>query len=539
MLAYAELRASSRAVSGYSSGVFLLLLFSCGRDAATAETDSGAASGGEPSELLTGRDWLVRLSLDLRGVRPSLDELAQVDADPELVPVLLDEMLTDPRLHARMGWLWNDTLHTAVWAGSVVRFEQYGEGWDFEQWRSVGLEPVKMVEQILAEELPMTALVTHPQLPANAALASLWESDHGGEGWGWGAYSDGRPMAGLLSSKTLWLRYTADATNYNRQRANAVATIFLCADFFDRDGSFTFSLDDELTDIEQAVASVPACTTCHAALDPLASFFGGFSERSVNLPAEQFMAYSPMMADWYAMQTPPAYFGHPGADVTDLGAMIAADPRFSACMVERFYEGLVGVELALGPEKDALVEDFLDAQQRAVPLLREIVLSDAYRSATPKVLTTDQLYTALTELTGWTPETDDVLDGLEALQWSAEHRVMGGGTDDEAVLLRSGGISLAGVVLMEWVGRQAIAAIEADLAQDEGVLFPAGLPVDAAAAEALVAQWVGRFLSAPDDTQTAERLLALWEAAGGLSGGEGAWAVVLQALIRHPAGLVY
>ena len=528
------------AVSGYSPGVFFLLfLLSCGRDAAPVDADSGAAPEEETTELLSERDWLVRMSLDLRGVRPSLDELEQVAADPGAVPVLLDEMLADPRMHARMGWLWNDTLHTAVWAESFERFEQYGEVWDFDQWRSVGLEPVKMVELILAEDLPMTALVTHPQLPANGALASLWESDHDGEDWGWGAYRDGRPMAGLLSSKTLWLRYSADATNYNRQRANAVATIFLCSDFFDRDGSFTFALDDELTDIEQAVASVPACTTCHAALDPLAAFFGGFSERSVNLPAEQFMAYSPMMADWYAIETPPSYFGHSGTDVADLGAMIAADPRFSTCMVERFYEGLVGAELALGTERDALVSDFLDAQQRAVPLLREIVLSDAYRAATPKVLTTDQLYTALTALTGWMPESDEVLDGLEALQWSAEHRVMGGGTDDASVLLRSSGISLSGVVLMEWVGRQASAAIEADLAEESGVLFPDGLPTDAAAAEALMARWVGRFLSTPDDTQTIDRLLVLWEAAGGLAGGADAWAVVLQALIRHPAGLVY
>ena len=116
---------------------------------------------------------------------------------------------------------------------------------------------------------------------------------------------------------------------------------------------------------------------------------------------------------------------------------------------------------------------------------------------------------------------------------------MGGGTDDESVLLRSGGISMSSVVLMEWVGRQATSAIADDLSGNTGVLFPDGLPADMAAAESLMAQWVGRFLSAPDDTQTIERLLVLWEAAGGLAGGEGSWAVVLQALIRHPAGLVY
>ena len=492
----------------------------------------------EDVALLSDRDWLVRMSLDLRGTRPSLAELEQAADGEDAVVEFLDEMLTDPRFFARMGWLWNDTIHTAVWAGSVDRFEQYGDGWDFDQWRSVGLEPVKTVELTLAEDRPMTDLVTRDTLPADAALAALWESDHTGTDWGWGAYTDGRPMSGLLSSKTLWLRYTADATNYNRHRANAVATIFLCADFFDRDGSFSFTLDEELTDIEDAVASLPTCTTCHAALDPLASFFGGFTERSVNLPTEQFMSYSPLMADWFAIQTPPAYFGHPGKTVEDLGAMIAADPRFPVCMVERFYEGLVGEDLALGAQKDALVADFLAAQQRAAPLVRQIVLSEAYRNPEQKVLTTDQIYTALTDLTGWQPEADDVLDGLEALQWSAEHRVMGGGTDDDEVLLRADGISLSGVVLMEWVGRQSTAAISADLA-GAGVLFPDGLPQSTDDAEALIIDWVGRFLSWPDDTEATGRLLELWEAAGGLEAGEAAWAVVLQALIRHPAGLVY
>ncbi|MFT5686273.1 MAG: hypothetical protein ACI8RZ_007229 [Myxococcota bacterium] len=525
------------ASSGYSWGVLLLLL-SCGPDPDPAPVDTSDTEETAPI-LLSGADLLIRLSLDLRGVRPSLAELAAAEDDPDTVETLIDEMLSDPRFYARMGWLWNDTLHTGVWSGSVDRFEQYDAGWDYDDWRSVGLEPVKMVELILAEDLPLSALVTHDSLPANDTLAVLWESSASGSEWSWGHYTDGRPMAGLLSSKTLWMRYNADATNYNRQRANAVASIFLCADFFDRAGSFAFTLDGELTDIESAVATVPACTTCHAALDPLAAFFGGFSEQSVNLPAEQFLAYSPLMADWYAIQTAPAYFGHPGRDVIDLGAMIAVDPRFSSCMAERFYEGLVGSALPLGGERDALVDTLNDAGLRGVPLIEAVVTSDAYRAAGPKVLSTDQLYTALTDLTGWQPQATNELEGLDALQWSAEHRVMGGGTDDVEVLYRSGGISLSGVVLMEWVGRQSTLAIDADLAKPSGVLFPDGLPADDAAAEALIATWVGRFLSRPDDEDITTGLHALWQDAGGLAGGSASWAVVLQAVIRHPAGLVY
>ena len=175
------------------------------------------------------------------------------------------------------------------------------------------------------------------------------------------------------------------------------------------------------------------------------------------------------------------------------------------------------------------------------PLVREIVQMPQYRQAQPKLLTTDQLYTGLSDLTGWSPDVVELTDGLAALQWSPEHRIMGGGTDDDVVLFRSSGISLSHVVLMEWVGRQATLAIEDSLSSSGGVLFPDGLPGDEAAAKTVIVTWVSQFLSqsVSADDEIVVRLLALWQAAGGLEASEEAWGVVLQGLIRHPQGWVY
>ena len=45
---------------------------------------------------------LFRASLDLRGVRPTMDEINQVDADPEAYGDLVDEYLDDPRFEERI-----------------------------------------------------------------------------------------------------------------------------------------------------------------------------------------------------------------------------------------------------------------------------------------------------------------------------------------------------------------------------------------------------------------------------------------------------
>ena len=56
-----------------------------------------------------------------------------------------------------------------------------------------------------------------------------------------------------------------------------------------------------------------------------------------------------------------------------------------------------------------------------------------------------------------------------------------------------------------------------------------------------MAQVRTRFLSRPvdPDDPAVDRLMELWEASGGVGSPRAAWAVVVQALLRHPAQAVY
>jgi len=484
---------------------------------------------------------LARLSLDLRGTRPSLAEIESVQADDAVLEDYAAAWVREDAYLDRVGWIWNDAVHTAVWSSTYTRFGDLS----FDQWRVMGQEPLRIVRAVVAADRPFSDVVTSGQLQVHPALADLWDDPAPGEaGWQWGVPGDARPVAGMLSTNVLWLRYTADALNHNRQRANAVARIFLCADFLDREGGFTFAIDaDDLTSVEQAVRTEPACVTCHASLDPLAGFFGGFAQRSDAFPLPVYARYSTFMQDFVAADIPPAYYGSPGRDLVDLGAFIAADPRFSACAAERFYTGLVGRPPGSVIEREALADAFEADGLDARALSRRIVASDAYGADDARMLTPEQLQMAFADLLWWNPGGDEMA-GLNPLSWSVEHRLLAGGTDDVDVLQRNRSLSLGPQVVLAHVARRAApAAVAADLARPlaERRVVPVAVTADEDEVREALAQVRTRFLSRPvaSDDPAIERLLDLWRVSGGMDDPEAAWSVVVEAMLRHPAQAVY
>ena len=484
---------------------------------------------------------LARLSLDLRGIRPSLAEIEAVQNDPSVLDAYATQWVQQDAFLDRIGWIWNDVVHTAVWGSTFTRFGFLS----FDEWRVMGQEPLQIIRAVVAEDRPFSDVVTRSEIRVHPGLAALWQDPAPSSGgWQWGAPGDDRPVAGVLSTNALWLRYTADALNFNRQRANAVARIFLCADFLDREGGFTFSIDaEDLTSVEQAVQTEPACVTCHAALDPLAGFFGGFAQRSDAYPLPVYTRYSSFMEDYFAAGTAPAYYGQPGRDLVDLGAFIAADPRFAACAAERFHIGLVGAPPATVADREAWAARFSAGGLNARSLTREIVASDAYGADEARVLTPEQLQSVFADLLWWNPAGDET-EGLNPLSWSVEHRLLAGATDDVDVLERNRSLSLGPQVVLAHVARRAApAAVAADLARPLGERRV--VPVDVTASDAEVrtalAQVRTRFLSRPvgPEDPAVERLFVLWQASGGAQRPVESWGVVVEALLRHPAQTVY
>jgi hypothetical protein len=55
---------------------------------------------------------LFRVSLDLRGVRPTLEEMEMVEADPEAYAVLVDAYLLDDRFAERLRSMYSEVFLT-------------------------------------------------------------------------------------------------------------------------------------------------------------------------------------------------------------------------------------------------------------------------------------------------------------------------------------------------------------------------------------------------------------------------------------------
>lgn len=489
--------------------------------------------------------WVARASLDLRGVRPTLDELASV-TDEASAEALVEAFLADPRFGHRMAWLYNDVLHTAVWFDNS-RFRVFPE-MTTAAGRAAGFAPLALVEDIARNDRPWSDVVTATELPHNDVVAEFFGVPGTGSGSTWiatGAW-DGRPMAGLLSSSTVWLAYDGDRTNFNRRRANEVSRIFLCADFLARDVTFEISLSPEaLSELERAVQTEPACGTCHAVLDPMAAFFGGFVERSANEPTDQLVQYSPWTAEWYNGWAAPAYYGRPADDLVDLGAYVAADPRFTRCATTQFAQSLTAL-----PDLDARTLDGFHSAFEAGDftlraLVREIVWSDAYRSDAQRVLTTEQLATSVADLVGWTESADE---DLSELTWEAEYRLLGGGTDDAEILTRNPDPNVGHVVLQTWLARRVVdwtLSVEAGRSEASRRLFTRVGPTDTGADTTALREQLAvlhtRMLSrpVPADSIEVDELLALFEVADGRTDPAAGWTVVLHALLRHPHAVLF
>lgn len=520
-------RASDRATGGcegHTWGVLLLLL-ACGDEEPTPQETEGESSAevldtGSDEEIPTLEPLaaLTRLSLDLRGRRPTLAEIERVQEDPAEVDALAVEFLDDRDFPDRMGWLWNEAFHTGVWGQGYTRFGEL----DADTWAAMGWEPLAFVSAVTDEDRPFTDLVTMPGTRADDALADFYGLSGGGD-WGEAFYTDGRPNAGVLATNALWLRYTGDAVNYNRSRANAVARIFLCADFLDRDGSFEFDLDPEsLQSVEDAVATEPACLGCHAALDPLTGFFGGFAERSDELPTEQYLQYSPYMETWHGDFRNPSYYGTPASDLSDLGELIAADPRFSRCAVRRFYEGLVG-ELPKASTERQLLADWKDEGLVVRALVEDIVATDAYLEDEQRVVVPGVLYTTFADLLSWS--TDVSADqGLAPMGYDAELRVMAGGPDDDEVLARNRGPHLGMHALTAWAARSTSSSAEGVLQIDPDTTDPAAVRDELAR---LHLRFFGA-VATEDDLDALEELH-----------GAGGFEMVVAGLLRHPRSVIY
>ncbi len=384
--------------------VFGLLGPACGGGDGDGETDSASdteadttTDGMEVDEhglaYLAPPQRLTRISMAVRGIRPSRDELAAVADNPSSLETIVDGYLSDPRFGVIMRDLHNEALLSRVDyfippAGFLPKGVLAGAD-VYELNRSIMDAPLRLIEHVILEDKPYTEIVTANYTMVNTHTAGVWGLAHSGEPnpeiWEPSQWIDDRGNAGILTDGWLFTRHDSTIANANRGRANAMSRALLCEDFLARDIDIdpqAVNLADP-NEVADAVKTDAACVSCHQSLDPLASFFSGYFPQvlpsAVTYPHDNYSAglfsliYGVDMRD-------PGYFGFAGESLVDLGALIASDPRFSLCTARRFYSYFHQIPLEQVSHETAskLQRDFIDSGFSARELVRSIVLDDAF-----------------------------------------------------------------------------------------------------------------------------------------------------------------
>lgn len=383
-------------------------LAACSDDAGSfASGDSQDADGGDEGgeaprwvELEPDR-YLLRLSMALRGKRPSAAELERVREDPSeaTFAAIVDDYLDSPEFGEVIRDLHNDALllraeYLNFPAGFLPKPPLTGVD-IYALNQDVMQAPLRLIEHIVANDRPYTEIVTADYTLANASVAAVWGLPHSGDnssdgGWEETSWGDGREAAGVLSDPWLYQRHGSTPANANRGRASLVARALLCHDFLDRDIDVDTTVDlGDPAAVLDAVQSDANCASCHQALDPLASFFRSHIPRVLPYEADYPIAtwYPELFSELLGVPLrEPTYFGESlesGGELEALGRHIADDPRFALCTARRFwaYFNQVDADAVALDTVIELAEAFEAAEMSAKALTKAVVLAERFRLA--------------------------------------------------------------------------------------------------------------------------------------------------------------
>ncbi len=203
---------------------------------ASEQGEPGGTSDGVA--MLTPVEHLIRVSMALRGIRPSLEDMAAVEANPTAIDEIVDTYLASPRFGETIRDMHNDALLAlADYLLYPAGFPPLGELAEEELYRlnrDVMEAPLRLVEHVVMNDLPYSEIVTADYTVANASVATIWGLPYTEDGPAWQTtkWEDGRGNAGILSDSWLFQRHSSTLSNANRGRANAMSKALLCHDFF-------------------------------------------------------------------------------------------------------------------------------------------------------------------------------------------------------------------------------------------------------------------------------------------------------------------
>jgi hypothetical protein len=522
-------------------------------DASAASPDADAPA--VPVDPLSDEDWLIRASLDLRGFRPSTAERAAFAAAPNREQ-WVDNWLTSEDFANRVGeWtaLQFRTRIDSYPIGPGAFGLEEESGWH----RALADEVPSLAEWVALNDLPWSTLLRAQHTFVDPVLVDVWPVEpvqvdgRIPDGTTAVRYTDGRPLAGVLSSTALWWRHSSTVENANRGRANALSTALLCDNYLSQPIDFPSDIDiGDSEAIADAIQTNSACVSCHATLDPIASHLWGFMRgNGGDLDA---VYYTPELErEWLRRDLrAPAWFDEPSSTLNTLAEHMIRDPRFVSCAVERTWTQLMRREPGEADRADLAVhrESFIASGLSIRTLVRSIVLGAAYEDrqgtsefgalASPRgssIASAEQLAITFEHLAG--VRFLEVGRPLESLDRGVRSLV---GASDRAVSAEpSVGLVLFQRRLAEVAAERLVTSPNPET--ELGALLSAMNLQNAPTDADIVTLLNGAHARTYTESDAAvDALASLWsDARGAVSSSSEAWAIMLTGILADPLMLYY
>jgi len=517
------------------------------------------------SDALVASDHLFRASMAVRGVPPSREELAALRGAPADLEAIVRGLLEDPRFEDTVRDHHADAfqLRSHI-VGKLPALGPLAGVPESQLDHSLDEAPLHLVADIVASGRPYTEIVTTDRTFVDALTAEVHglPYDPSGPTWQATTWADGRPTAGLLSDTAILQRYQSSISNHHRGRAAVVLAELVCSGLLET--TTELGIPPQIGEPDESIVRTdPACSGCHATLDPIASAFSGFDRyilaKDVTAAYQDdcveeahcypLAFFDPTELDyWEQVGMPaPAWKGRAVEGLEGLGQAIAADPAFAECTARRFHGWHTGRDPADVPVEVAqeLADVLVAADYDARELVVASVLHDDFVNSPRRPIRPGELARTVEALTGYRWKARlGMPTGTVDLATSAKHgfRTLLGGTDGWDTLDPARTPTPSQVMSVEALALEAgHHAVQRALERDasERTLFTVAAPgpmADATAREQLVELHEVILALDPDvDSPAIDDALALLrELEAQADDPTIAWGWMVAALLQHP-----
>ena len=348
------------------------------------EAEYDPATGGQ---RITSLAMASRLSYFLWNTTPD-EELLAAGERGELVTdagleAQVDRLLASPRLEDSVRTFFADMYgFDAIEQGLVRKDPALFPAFSQAMIRDAAEQTLRVVaDHLLAGDGDYRELFTTRHSFMTRTLGLVYQVPVlSPDGWEPFDFPDDSQRAGVLSHVSLLSLHSHPGRSSPTLRGKFVRELILCQDVPPPPGNIDFSMfaDDAAQNRStargrlEAHVSSPACAGCHTLMDPLGLALEKMDGIGIERTTENGQPIDPS----------GEVDGEPFDDAPGLGARLAEHPRLAPCLVESLFRFALGRDPARG-ERDLLAwlqERFADSGYALRPLLRQLVLSDAFRT---------------------------------------------------------------------------------------------------------------------------------------------------------------